>query len=236
MRNYRSDTPISDLSGVPKAWEDLCMAGMITRKNAIASSNELYKIRDRLGVSDAVVNNTVDIYRKAVENGLVKKVAVSAVIAAAMYAACKEAGIIKTLNDVAIAANVNRNNIMRHYKILISGLEMDMIFLDPIQCIPRIADLVGAPDSIRLYAIEILRKAADHQFTVGKYPMALAATAIYMSYQENGHPKTQKEISEAAGISRVTLRKNHRGIIDSIGRWIGPNGHSVAGFPAPLGD
>ena len=119
------------------------MAGMITRKNAIASSNELYKIRDRLGVSDAVVNNTVDIYRKAVENGLVKKVAVSAVIAAAMYAACKEARVIKTLNDVAIAANVNRNNIMRHYKILISGLEMDMIFLDPIQCIPRIADLVG---------------------------------------------------------------------------------------------
>ena len=228
MTNSYSDTPILDLNGVPKVLKDLHMAGNATRKNVIAASNGLYRLRDELGVSDEIVNNTVNIYKKAMENGLVKNRVAADVMAAAMYAACKEAGIIKTLKEISIAANVKRKDIVRHYKVLINGLGMDVVFLDPIQCVPLIADLIGASDRVKAYAIEILKKAAESRVTAGKYPMALAATTIYLSCKKNGDPRTGKEIAEAAGISRDTLRKNHRVIVDSIGEWISPK--MCAGF------
>ena len=228
MTNSYSGVPVFDLDGVPKALKELHMSGNATRKNVIAASNGLYSIRDKLGISDEIVNNAVDIYKKAMEAGLVKNRVASDVMAAAMYAAYKEAGIIKTLKEISIAANIKRKDIVRHYKMLINGLGMDVVFLDPIQCVPLIADLIGASDRVKTYAIEILKKAAESRVTAGKYPIALAATAIYLSCEKNGDPRTGKEIAEAAGISPVTLRTNNRVIVDSIGEWISPK--MCAGF------
>ena len=210
----------SDMSGMPKAWADLCLAGIATQKSIIASSNELYKFQDRLNVPDAVAEKAAYIYRKALENGLVRGRAASAVMAAAMYAACRESGVVKTFYDVVIATNIRRKYVTKYYRMLVSNLDLKVPIISPTQYVPKITDLVGVSDDIRQYAIEILKKAEKHGFTAGKDPMALAATAIYISCNDYGKPKTQTEISEAAKIATVTLRKQYYAIMDNMEQWI----------------
>ncbi len=47
----------------------------------------------------------------------------------------------------------------------------------------------------------------------GKDPMGLAASVLYLACVRGNEPKSQATISEAAGVSEVTLRKNQRMII-----------------------
>ena len=212
----------SDMDGMPKAWAGLCLAGIATQKSIIASSNELYRFQDRLSVPDAVAEKAAYIYRKALENGLVRGRSASAVMAASMYAACREAGAVKTFYDVVIATNIRRKDVTKYYRMLVINLGLKVPIPSPAQYVPKVADLVGVSDDIRQYAIEILKKAEKHRFTAGKDPMALAATAIYISCNDHGKPKTQAEISEAAKIGTVVLRTQYRAIMDNMEQWISP--------------
>jgi transcription initiation factor TFIIB len=45
------------------------------------------------------------------------------------------------------------------------------------------------------------------EISAGKDPMALTATVLYISCLKVGEKKTQKDISEAAGVTGVTIRK-----------------------------
>ena len=60
-----------------------------------------------------------------------------------------------------------------------------------------------------------MEKITENEISAGKDPMGLAATVLYMSCIKTGEDITQKEISNVAGVTEVTLRnrfkdlKNH---------------------------
>ncbi|MFL6348759.1 MAG: transcription initiation factor IIB, partial [Nitrososphaeraceae archaeon] len=48
------------------------------------------------------------------------------------------------------------------------------------------------------------------QISAGKNPMGLAATILYLSCLKTGENKTQTDISQAAGVTEVTLRNRFK--------------------------
>ena len=64
------------------------------------------------------------IYRKALENRLVRGRSISAVLVAAIYTACREMGIPRTLNDIATKSNVKRKSVAKCYRQLLLGLDL----------------------------------------------------------------------------------------------------------------
>ncbi|MFL6339239.1 MAG: transcription initiation factor IIB family protein, partial [Nitrososphaeraceae archaeon] len=80
-------------------------------------------LKDKLGLSDAVVENTAYLYRKAQQRGFLRGRTIPSVICAATYIACRDLGISKTMKDIAAASNVKRKNIARIYRQLV--LELD---------------------------------------------------------------------------------------------------------------
>ena len=61
-------------------------------------------------------------------------------------------------------------------------------------------------------AVDILRKAKKIGVVAGKDPTGLAAAALYLACISEGGNKTQKEISEASGVTEVTIRNRCAGL------------------------
>ena len=79
------------------------------------------------------------IYRKAVERELVRGRTISGMIAAALYAACRDTETPRTLKDITYTANVRRKDIARCYRLIYRELDLKMPVVNSIQCISRIS-------------------------------------------------------------------------------------------------
>ncbi|MGI0004532.1 MAG: transcription initiation factor IIB, partial [Candidatus Nitrosotenuis sp.] len=104
---------------------------------------ELNKLRDKLSLPDAVVEKTAHIYRKALAKNLVRGRSIEGVLAAAAYAACRDTGMPRTLNDVSDAINIKRKDISKNYRMLVNELALKMPLVDSVSCISKIASKVG---------------------------------------------------------------------------------------------
>ncbi len=110
-----------------------------TDRNLKDAFNELHKMKNKLALSDAIIEKASYIYRKALEKKLVRGRSISAMIAASLYAACRAAGIPRTLKDVADKSNVKKKIIAACYRTLIKEFDMKMPVVDSVQCIARIS-------------------------------------------------------------------------------------------------
>ena len=110
-----------------------------TDRNLIQVFNELDILKDKLALPYAVVQKAAYIYRKARHKGLSRGRTTSGFLAATIYAACREMGTPRTLNDIAEISNNNRKNIARNYRLLVFGLRIKVPNIDPMRCICRVA-------------------------------------------------------------------------------------------------
>jgi len=72
-------------------------------RNLIQAFNELTRLKDKLVLFDVVIKRAAYIYRKAIENKLVRGRSISGMIASVLYATCRDTETPRTLNDVAEA-------------------------------------------------------------------------------------------------------------------------------------
>jgi transcription initiation factor TFIIB len=82
--------------------------------------------------------------------------------------------------------------------------------IDPMKCIVKIGNKANLSEKIVRHAISIMSDVTDNEISAGKDPMALAATVLYVSCIKNGENIKQNNISNAAGITGVTLRNRFK--------------------------
>ena len=189
-----------------RTWDSRSKVNASSDKNLRQALSELSTLKDKLSLSDSVIEKASYIYRKALEKGLVRGRSISALIAASLYAACRDAETPRTLKDVSDAGNIKKKDISRCYRILHKELDLKMPVVNPIQCIARIASKLGITEKTKRYAANILKIAQEHEESAGKDPMGLAAAALYLSCVRNKEDMTQKDVAEAANVTEVTIR------------------------------
>ena len=177
-----------------------------TDRNLMRAFGELGRQRDKLGMSDAMIDKTAYIYRKALGKGLVRGRSTSAILAAAIYISCREMGAVRSLKDVGEITDVKRKVISRSYRILIQQLEMIIPVIDPTKCIAMIANKAKLSEKSKRMAIDTMKDLTNTEASAGKRPMGLAATILYLSCLRNDEAVTQKDIAEASGVTEVTIR------------------------------
>jgi transcription initiation factor TFIIB len=199
-----------------RTWDNRSKATESADKNLRQAFSELNRLRDKLALSDAVIEKTAYIYRKGLERGLTKGRSISGLIAAALYMACRESCTPRTLNEIAHQINIKRKDISRSYRLLCEELDMTMPVLDPIRCMSRIASQAGLGEKVKRKALAILQEAGSMELTAGKDPMGLAAAALYLSCTINRDVTTQKIIALAAGVTEVTIRNRYKHLKESL--------------------
>ena len=149
---------------------------------------------------------------KQLKKKLVKGRSIQGLVAACVYAACRDTETPRTLDNVADGINIRRKDVARCYRLVFRELDLKVPVADPINGIPRIASVAGLGEKTKRKAVEILRKAKKIGVVAGKDPTGLAAAALYLACITEGGNKTQKEISEASGVTEVTIRNRCAGL------------------------
>jgi transcription initiation factor TFIIB len=176
----------------------------------------LNTLKDKLGLSDAVIENTAYLYRKAQQRKFLRGRSIQSVICAATYIACRDLGISKTMKDIAAASNVKIKNIARVYRQLMLDLDYKVPNIDPVKCVVRVANKANLTEKTKRQALYIMEKVTENEISAGKDPMGLAATVVYISCIQTGKNISQKEISSVAGVTEVTIRNRFKDLKNQL--------------------
>jgi len=200
-----------------RTWDRRSQVHESADRNLRQAFSELRRFSDKLTVSEAVTEKAAYFYRKALERGLVRGRSITSIIAASLYAACRDMEVPRTLKDVATVSNVKRKDVARSYRLLLKEMDIKMPVTDPLRCVSRIASRAGLSEKTQRSAREILIRAKEMRITAGKDPMGFAASALYVACTLGGEDKTQKDVAEAAGVTEVTIRNRYKGLRSALG-------------------
>jgi transcription initiation factor TFIIB len=174
--------------------------------------NQLQLLKDKLGLPEATVHKATYIYRKAQISGFVRGRTVPTVLGAAVYIACRELGIPKTLREIAGANNIKLKTLEKIYRRLITELEIKIPIVDLTKCIITVSNKANLSERTKRKAIDILHHISRKDMTDGKDPMGIAAAVLYIVCQNAGEKRSQQYIAQAAGITEMTLRNRYKDI------------------------
>jgi len=167
---------------------------------------QLNALKTKLAIPDNVVEHAAYIYRKAVAARLTRGRTMSSLIAASLYAACRETNTPRTLDDIVKAGNLERRALSRDLRTLIRKLDLRLDQYDPRSFIVKLANNLNLKEKTKRDALDFLKRAEEKDITSGKHPVALAAASLYLSGLLNEKRLSQKKFSNAAGVSDVTIR------------------------------
>ena len=195
-----------------RTWDSRSQVHEPVDRNFRQAFSELNRLKDKLAISDAVIEKAAYIYRKAIEKKLVKGRSIQGLVAACVYAACRNTETPRTLEDIASGINIRRKDVARCYRLIFRELDLKIPVADPVKGVSRIASIAGLGEKTKRKAIKLLNKAKKIGMVAGKDPMGIAAAALYLSCISSGGTKTQKEISIASGVTEVTIRNRCAGL------------------------
>jgi len=194
-------------------------------RNLSRAMNELNRLADTLHLPNGVRERAAFIYRKALEEDLIKGRTIAGFVAASLYATCRQSRIPRSLQEVSEASTRDHTDVSRTYRFLLRELDLKMPVDYPMKFVPRIASKVDVSRETDRLTVDILREARDRKALIGKDPRGIAAAALYMACKANDEKRTQKDIAKAAGTTEVTLRNRlrdlenvveHTDLLDSV--------------------
>lgn len=187
-----------------------------TEKNFKQADIEINKLKDKLSLSDPIIEKTKRIYKKAIDRKLTKGYSIKGLVGACLYASCKNSEIPRTMNEICNTINIKKNDVSRCYKLIVREFDLQIPVTDPIKHISKIASAVEVSEKTKRKAISILKEAMKAGVNVGKEPIGIIAGVLYLAGISTDELKTQKEIAIASGITEVTIRKRCEDIIKII--------------------
>lgn len=199
-----------------RRWHMRAQAQSSLERNLIQAQQELERLSAQLGLPKRIIDRASEIYRRALETGLVRGRSIESVIAAAIYAACRELKTPRTLDEIAKYTRAGRKEVARCYRLLLRETAIKVPLPNPIDFAPRIGNMLKVSAITVREAIDILKQAQHIGITAGKDPAGLAAAAIYIAALRRGEIRTQKEVARAAQVTEVTVRNRYKELIKRL--------------------
>ena len=193
-----------------RTWDSRSQVHEPDDRNLRQAFSVLDRLADKLHVGEVVTEKAAYIYRKALEKGLVRGRSISALVSAALYAACREMRIPRTLDEISKYTRAGRKDVARCYRLLVREASIKIPLPSAVDFAPRIGNVLKLSGSTIRMAIDILKRAQEQGLTAGKDPAGLAAAAIYIAAMKNGEMRTQKEVARAAQVTEVTIRNRYK--------------------------
>jgi len=177
---------------------------------------EIKRIIQAMHLPDIVAETAEDIYRRAQGKDLILRGTIVGFAAASVYAACRIRGIPRTLREVSEVSSEDVKAIARMYRIIVTELDVSVELDTPLKHVPRITSDVGLSHRAETLASRLLLTVMDTGHHIGKSPEGLAASSLYIACKMIGESCTQKKLSDASGVSPLTIRKRVKGIKKAV--------------------
>jgi len=199
-----------------RKWHTRTRVQSSIERNLSQARIELERLAAQLDLPQHVKEQALEIYRRALESGLVRGRSIESVMAAAVYAACRNLRVPRTLDEIAKFTRAGRKDVARCYRLLVREARVRVPLPDASDFVPRIAGALKLKGETVKLAKEILKKAREMGLTAGKDPAGLAAAAIYIAAIKTGDIRTQKDVARAAQVTEVTVRNRYKELVKKL--------------------
>ena len=174
-------------------------------------------IGSKLALPESVIEETAYLFRKIASKKILAGRSTASILCATVYATCRLTDTPRTLQDVADAGNIKKKNLQRIYRFIAKELDLHPEAYNPTEFVNRISKAVNISEKTERLAFKILNLSIQNKVSTSKNPMAMAAAAVNLASVMNHEKVTQFKISEASGISAVTIRDRTKEIKEKIG-------------------
>jgi transcription initiation factor TFIIB len=199
-----------------RKWQRRIRVSDATERNLAFALSEITKIANNLSLPKNILETASIIYRKAVKERLIRGRSIQGVTSAAIYLACRQCGVARTLEEIAQASNVSKKEVGRSYRFLIKELNYSIPPLKPNQYITKFSNQLTMQGKVEEIAHKILTAAKELKLTSGRGPTGIAAAASYIASVLTGERKTQREIAEIAQVTEVTIRNRYKELVERL--------------------
>jgi transcription initiation factor TFIIB len=199
-----------------RKWQRRIRVSDATERNLAFALSEITKIANNLNLPKSILETASVIYRKAVKERLIRGRSIQGVTAAAIYLACRQCALARTLEEIAQASSVNKKEVGRSYRFLIKELNYSIPPLKPSQYITKFSNQLTMQGKVEEIAHKILAAAKELKLTSGRGPTGIAAAASYIASVLTGERKTQREIAEIAQVTEVTIRNRYKELVERL--------------------
>lgn len=199
-----------------RKWQERIRTKDAGERNLQFALSEIDRMASALGIPDGVREIASVLYRRALDEDLIRGRSIEGVATACLYAACRRQGLPRSLEEIEQVSRVERKEIGRTYRYVSKALGLEMKPVDPKQYVPRYCSQLELSEKVKTKAMEIIDVTAEKGLLSGKSPTGYAAAAIYAAALLCNEKKTQRDVADVAQVTEVTIRNRYQEQIEAM--------------------
>ncbi|WP_136717790.1 transcription initiation factor IIB [Halorientalis salina] len=203
-----------------RTWNERFRTRDSKERNLKQALGEIDRMASALGLPENVRETASVIYRRALDEDLLPGRSIEGVATSSLYAAARQAGTPRSLDEIEGVSRVEKDEIARTYRYVVRELSLEIQPADPASYVPRFASDLELSDEVERRARELLETAKQQGIHSGKSPVGLAAAAVYAASLLANEKVTQSAVSDVASISEVTIRNRYHELLDTEGQML----------------
>lgn len=196
-----------------RKWQERNRASDSKERNLRFALSEIDRMSGSNNIPDKGKNMACEIYKQALDKDIIRGRSIEGVATASLYIACRVLEIPRSLEEISKTSRVNMKEVGRTYRYMIQELdELNLSPVDPKGYVPRYASNLGLNKDVEHLANYIIDKTKKEGLLSGKSPTGYASAALYTAAKkllDEDEIPTQKEFSEEANVTEVTIRNRH---------------------------
>jgi transcription initiation factor TFIIB len=200
-----------------RKWQERIRTKDASERNLRFALSEIDRMASALGVPRSVREVASVIYRRALTEDLIRGRSIEGVATSCLYAACRQEGIPRNLEEVSEVSRVDQKEIGRTYRYIATELSLKMEPVNPKEYVPGFTSELEVSEDVTMQANEIIDETADQGLLSGRSPTGYAAAAIYAASLLCNEKQTQREVAEVAQVTEVTIRNRYQEQIEAMG-------------------
>ncbi|MDZ7702694.1 MAG: transcription initiation factor IIB [Halobacteriales archaeon] len=198
-----------------RTWNERFRTRNSKERNLKQALGEIDRMASALGLPETVRETASVIYRRALQEDLLPGRSIEGVSTASLYAAARQAGTPRSLDEIAAVSRVEKMELTRTYRYVVRQLGLEVQPADPVSYLPRFTSELDLSDEAERRARELLEAAKGQGVHSGKSPVGLAAAAIYAAALLTNEKVTQSQVSDVTDVSEVTIRNRYKELLES---------------------
>jgi len=156
-----------------RKWQERIRTKDAGERNLQFALSEIDRMASALGVPRSVREVASVIYRRALDEDLIRGRSIEGVATSCLYVACRREGIPRSLEEIADVSRVERKEIGRTYRYIAQELSLAMEPVDPKEFVPRFCSELDSSEEVQAKANEIIDTTAAQGMLSGKSPRGL---------------------------------------------------------------
>ncbi len=200
-----------------RQWQHRIRTSRIGERTLAQGLGEVSSLSSRMGLPKQIRENAAVLYRRAANKNLARGRSIKELAAAAVYGACRQSNVPRTLDEVIMDEDLGKRAVGRAYREMARELHLEFRPQMPEDYISRFCNRLELNQDSQRRCFEIAERIRGKRMVSGVTPTGVAAAIIYAACLEMKIEKTQKEIGSVCGVTEVTLRNRFKEISEILG-------------------